>query len=179
MQRQGLVQAFRQTAGRRLVPILQLMLERLEGGEGLVVLRTVVGALETLPPHRLLKVRAWPGNSPRSRACAIDTVAPGRGGGRPSARTRPEPLAAIYDHQKPLGNIEAPLDQGPEERGQHLGSRCPPTKPRNRFVPRHRDAQRDDHRRLGERLAVQHEGHNVLAPERSRWSSYGVSSRSA
>ena len=36
MQRQGLVQAFRQTAGRRLVPILQLMLERLEGGEGLV-----------------------------------------------------------------------------------------------------------------------------------------------
>ena len=42
MQRQGLVEAFRQTAGRRLVPILQLMLERLEGGEGLVVLRTVV-----------------------------------------------------------------------------------------------------------------------------------------
>ena len=38
MQRQGLVEAFRQTAGRRLVPILQLMLERLEGGEGLVVL---------------------------------------------------------------------------------------------------------------------------------------------
>ena len=29
-------------------------LNRLEGGEGLVVLRTVVGALETLPPHRLL-----------------------------------------------------------------------------------------------------------------------------
>ena len=54
MQRQGLVEAFRQTAGRGLVPILQLMLERLEGGEGLVVLRTGVGALETLPPHRLL-----------------------------------------------------------------------------------------------------------------------------
>ena len=54
MQRQGLVEAFRQTAGRGLVPILQLMLERREGGEGLVVLRTVVGALETLPPHRLL-----------------------------------------------------------------------------------------------------------------------------
>ena len=33
------------------------------------------------------------------------------------------------------------------------------------FVPRHRDAQRDDHRRLGERLAVQHEGHNVLPGE--------------
>ena len=55
------VQAFRQTAGRRLVPILQLMLERLEGGEGLVVLRTVVGALETLPPQpgsRLARVLA-------------------------------------------------------------------------------------------------------------------------
>ena len=24
---------------------------------------------------------------------------------------RPEPLAAIHDHQKPLGDIEAPLDQ--------------------------------------------------------------------
>ncbi len=37
MQRQGLVEAFRRTAGRGLVPILQLMLERREGGEGLVV----------------------------------------------------------------------------------------------------------------------------------------------
>ena len=42
MQRQGLVEAFRQTAGRGLVPLLQLMLERLEGGEGLVVLRTAL-----------------------------------------------------------------------------------------------------------------------------------------
>ena len=41
-----------QTAQRSLS--IQLMLERLEGGEGLVVLRTGVGALETLPPHRLL-----------------------------------------------------------------------------------------------------------------------------
>ena len=76
---------------------------------------------------------------------------------------RPEPLAAIYDHQKPLGNIEAPLDQGPEERGQHLlvlGVRL--DKAQEAFLPRHRDAQRDDHRRLGEGLAVQHQGHNVL-----------------
>ena len=58
MQRQGLVEAFRQTAGRRLVPILQLMLERLEGGEGLVVLRTVVGALETLPPENVVSYLA-------------------------------------------------------------------------------------------------------------------------
>ena len=60
MQRQGLVEAFRQTAGRRLVPILQLMLERLEGGEGLVVLRTVVGALETLPPRRKVRLIGRP-----------------------------------------------------------------------------------------------------------------------
>ena len=38
-------------------------------------------------------------------------------------------------------------------------------KAQEQFVPRHRDAQRDDHRRLGERLAVQHEGHNVLPGE--------------
>ena len=31
MQRQGLVEAFRQAAGRRLVPVLQLAMERLEG----------------------------------------------------------------------------------------------------------------------------------------------------
>ena len=65
-----------------------------------------------------------------------------------------------------MGDIEAPLDQGPEERGQHLlvlGVRL--DKAQEPFVPRHRDAQRDDHRRLGERLAVQHEGHNVLPGE--------------
>ena len=44
MQRQ---EAFRQTAGRRLVPILQLMVERLEGGESLVVLRTVAEAFRS------------------------------------------------------------------------------------------------------------------------------------
>ena len=47
---------------------------------------------------------------------------------------RPESLAAIHDHQKPLGDIEAPLDQGPEERGQHLlVLRVRRTKPRNRL----------------------------------------------
>ena len=63
---------------------------------------------------------------------------------------RPEPLAAIYDHQKPLGNIEAP-----------------PTKDRRNGVntcsfsvmpPRSRPSS------TGERLAV-HEGHNVLPGE--------------
>ena len=49
-----------------------------------------------------------------------------------------------------------------------LASRSMPSavdKAQEPFVPRHRDAQRDDHRRLGERLAVQHEGHNVLPGE--------------
>ena len=55
MQRQGLVQAFRQTAGRRLVPILQLMLERLEGGESLVVFRTVVRG----GPRNLDRLLRW------------------------------------------------------------------------------------------------------------------------
>ena len=100
MQRQGLVEAFRQTAGRGLVPILQLMLERLEGGEGLVVLRTVVGALETLPPHRLLTlgqvthhVLARVPLTPLHQGAVAEGFPHGR----------PEPLAAIHDHQKPLG----------------------------------------------------------------------------
>ena len=117
MQRQGLVEAFRQTAGRGLGPILQRMLERLEGGEGLVVLRTVVGALETLPPHRLLTL-----GQVTHHVLALVPLTPVHQGavveGFPHGR--PEPLAAIHDHQKPLGDIEAPLDQGPEERGQHL-----------------------------------------------------------
>ena len=54
MQRQGLGQAFRQAAGRRLVPIVQLALELLERAQRLVVRRPVVRALEALTPHRLL-----------------------------------------------------------------------------------------------------------------------------
>ena len=54
MQREGLVQPFRQTAGRRLVPVLQLAMECLERRAGLVVLGTVVGAREALAPGGLL-----------------------------------------------------------------------------------------------------------------------------
>ena len=77
------------------------------------------------------------------------------GGTVRASRPAPDPPPT-----EPLGNIEAPLDQGPEERGQHLLVQA-----QEPFVPRHRDAQRDDHRRLGERLAVQHQGHNVLPGE--------------
>ena len=41
VQRQGLVQALRQAAGRRLVPVLQLALERLEGRSSFLILGTV------------------------------------------------------------------------------------------------------------------------------------------
>ena len=50
MQRQGFVQPFRQTAGRGLVPVLQLAVERLERTQRLGVRRAVVGALEALAP---------------------------------------------------------------------------------------------------------------------------------
>ena len=166
MQRQGLVEAFRQTAGRRLVPILQLMLERLEGGEGLVVLRTVVGALETLPATTGCS-RLATSRTTFSRACATDTVAPGRGGGRLSARPPGAPCRHPRYHQKPLGDTRGPARPMTGGTGS-TPSRSPvsvSTTPRNRLSPRHRDAQRDDHRRLGERLAVQHEGHDVLPGE--------------
>ena len=134
MQRQGLVQAFRQTAGRRLVPILQLMLERLEGGEGLVVLRTVVGALETLPPHRLLTlgqvthhVLARVPLTPLHQGAVAEGLPHGR----------PEPLAAIDDHQKPLGNIEAPARRKDRRNGVNTCSFSVSvsTKPRHRLSP--------------------------------------------
>ena len=44
VQGQGLVQALRQTAGGRLVPVVQLAVELLEGRQGLGVRRAVVGS---------------------------------------------------------------------------------------------------------------------------------------
>ena len=134
--------AFRQPAGRRLVPILQLMLERV------VVLRTV--ALETLT-----RLPRWPRNSPRSRACAIDT-SPGRG----FALRSP---AAPGKHRGPARPRTGGTGSTPA--GVRLDNAQEP------FVPRHRDAQRDDHRRLGDVLPSSTRA-TTSSPERSRsWSS--------
>ena len=62
---------------------------------------------------------AWPGNSPRSRACAIDTVAPGRRWRKACRTAARSPLPPSTITRSPW-ETEAPLDQGPEERGQHL-----------------------------------------------------------
>ena len=76
---------------------------------------------------------------------------------------RAEPLAAIQDHQHALGEVEAPLDQRPQERRQHRRVlRVRFDEAEEALLPRQRDAQRDDHRRVGERLAVQEHGHHVL-----------------
>ena len=50
MQGQGLVQAFRQTTGCRLVSVLQFAMERLEGRSRFLIRWTVIGTLEALPP---------------------------------------------------------------------------------------------------------------------------------
>ncbi len=83
-QRQGFGQAFRQAAGRRLVPIVQLALELLERAQRLVVRRPVVRALEALP-HRLLvlgqvthHVLARPLVGPRRGLSSRPTAAPCR-----------------------------------------------------------------------------------------------------
>ena len=47
----------------------------------------------------------------------------------------PPGAPCLHDHQQPLGNIEAPLDQGPEERGQHLLVSVSVSTPRNRLSP--------------------------------------------
>ena len=82
--------------------------------------------------------------------------------GLPNGRS--QPLAAVKDHQHALGDVEAPLDQRPQERRQHLrvlGVRF--DEAQEAFFPRYRHAQRDDHRRVRERLAGQDHGHHVLA----------------
>ena len=54
MERQGLIQAFGEAAGRRLVPLVQLSVQRRNRPSGLGVGRPVIRALEALPPHHLL-----------------------------------------------------------------------------------------------------------------------------
>ena len=53
MQRQGLPQTFRQASGCGLVPLFQFVVELLKGSQGLLVIRAVVGSLESLTPLRL------------------------------------------------------------------------------------------------------------------------------
>ena len=116
MQREGLVQPFRQTAGRRLVPVLQLAMECLERRAGLVVLGTVAGALEALAPGGLLLL-----GQVTDHVFARGPLAPVDQGPVPEGlpNGRPEPLPAVEDHQRALGDIEAALDQRPQKRGQH------------------------------------------------------------
>ena len=161
MQRQGLVQPFRQTPGRRLVPVLQLAMERLERGEGLV--RTLAGCRRVGGAGATKPARVWPDTSPRSRAYATGTAGPGPGSGRPSER----PIAAPCRRQ---GSPARPGRRRGPARPTTAGtasaparSRCPFRRSPGSVFPRYRNAQRDDHRRVRERLAVQDHGHHVLA----------------
>ena len=109
MQRQGLVQAFRQTAAA------DWFRSSSSCWSDFVVLRTVVGALETLPPHRLLTL----GQVTHHVLALVpsDTVAPGRGGGRPSAR----PPGAPCRHLLTRSPWETSRPRSTkQERGQHL-----------------------------------------------------------
>ena len=58
--------------------------------------------------------RSWPGSSPRSRACATGELP------RPVPERLPNrarsPLPPSTDHQHPLRDVEAPLDQRPQKR---------------------------------------------------------------
>ena len=92
-----------------------------------------------------------------------DTVAPGRGGGRRAARPPGAPCRHLRSPAAP-GKHRGPARPRTGGTGS-TPARSRPSRQRPGTVCRHRDAQRDDHRRLGERLAVQHEGHNVLPGE--------------
>ena len=135
MQRQGLVEAFRQTAGRRLVPVLQFMLERLPSVEGLVVRLTAIGALETLPPHRLLAL-----GHVAHHVLALVPLTPKHQGavaeGFPHGR--PEPLAAIA-RSLPASPWETSRPRSTIDRRNGVNtcafSVSVSTKPRNALVP--------------------------------------------
>ena len=98
--------SLRHAAGRRLIPIL---VARQLPGERAVVFRTVVGALEALPPHGRSVLA---GRGARSRACATGSAGPRRSDeSLPNGRT--EPLAAVEDHQHVPRDVEVPLKQRP------------------------------------------------------------------
>ena len=76
---------------------------------------------------------------------------------------RPQPFAAVEDHQHALGDVKAPFDQRAQERRQHpLVLRVRFDEAQEAFLSGERDAERDDHRCRGERLPVQDDGHHVL-----------------
>ena len=140
---QGLVQALRQAVSRRLVPHRPTRPWSVSSRtEGLGVIRPVVGALEALPPHRLLVLRR--GNSTTfSRSDATGTVGPGPGPGTSflnsmcGAPCRPSRITST-----PWKSVEAPLDQRPQERREHrrvLHVRF--DEAQEAFLPRQRDAQ--------------------------------------
>ena len=134
-----------------------------ERSHGLVVFRPVVRPLEALPPQRLLGLGQIADHvlplvplTPLDHGAATESLPNGR----------PEPFAAVEDHQHALRDVEAPLKQRPQERRQHLRVlRVGFDEAQEAFLSRHRDAERNHHRRLGERLAVQDDGHHVLIGE--------------
>ena len=85
---------------------------------GLVVVRPVVGPLQALTPHHLLVL-----GQVAHHVLARVPLAPLDQGPAPEGLPdgRAEPLAAIEDDQHALGEVEAPLDQRPQERRQHRG----------------------------------------------------------
>ena len=99
MQCQGLVAAFSQTAGRRLSPILPRAMQLPARSHGLVVCRPVVRPREALPPQRLLGLGQLADHvlprvprTPLDHGAATERLPNGR----------PEPCAAVEDHQHAL-----------------------------------------------------------------------------
>ena len=92
MQRQGLVEAFRQTAGRGWFRSSSSCWSG-RGRRG--PRRTPDGCRRAGDAAATPAAHAWPRNSPRSRACATDTVALGRGGGKLVAQPPGAPCRQI------------------------------------------------------------------------------------
>jgi len=161
VQGEGLLHAFVQAANGRLVDQRQLPADPQQGRLRLSIGRPLVGGLELPAPGRLLGLREVPDDLlPLVPLAALhQRLAAEHGLDRLA-----QPLGAVEDHEEALLGAQPPLDQLPEEGGAHrliLGRGLHESQ--DDLLPGEGDPQRDDHRILRKRLAIEQQGDEVVA----------------
>ena len=108
MQREGLLQAFLQARSGRLVALLELSMELVEGSPSLVVLRALVGPLKPLAPRGLLGLRQVAHHV--LAFVPLATLDPGSIT-ECSLDCRAQTFAAVDDHQHAFRDVQASFYQ--------------------------------------------------------------------
>ena len=159
MQRQGLLQPFRQTAGGRSIPAPPGPAAGGAGPPGLEISRLPIGSLEPRPPVGLLPFREMP-----SHILPFMPLAPLHEGRSPKglSHRRPQTFSAINDDEEALSRLETPITQRLQERREDRLVFGPCFhKPQDVFLTGDGDPNRDHHRHVGEGLPVKKHRHHV------------------